>query len=113
MLDFCNRVLGNRTGSNSGIKYAGLTSQENKLMLNLAMTEHLRWMAAHEMMGYIENTQEHKCNERTKQHNCLKPWQMLDNESANAGYSVDFKLFDFGVVETTLKMILQDDKESD
>ena len=38
---------------------------------------------------------------------------MLDNESANAGYSVDFKLFDFGVVETTLKMILQDDKESD
>ena len=113
MLDFCNRVLGNRTGSNSGIKYAGLTSQENKLMLNLAMTEHLRWMAAHEMMGYIENTQEHKCDERTKQHNCLKPWQMLDNESANAGYSVDFKLFDFGVVETTLKMILQDDKESD
>lgn len=113
VIDFCNKTIGCRAGSNSGIKYAGLTSQENKLMLNLAMTEHLRWMAAHEMMGYIENTQEHKCDERTKQHNCLIPWQMLDDESTKVDYDVDFKLFDFGVVETTLKMILQDDKESD
>lgn len=113
VIDFCNRTIGCRAGSNSDIRYTNLSSQENKLMLNLAMTEHLRWMAAHEMMGYVENSEKHECNERTKQHNCLIPWQMLDDESTKVDYDVDFKLFDFGVVETTLKMILQDDKESD
>lgn len=113
VIDFCNKTIGCRAGSNSDIIYTNLSSQENKLMLNLAMTEHLRWMAAHEMMGYVENSEKHECDERTKQHNCLIPWQMLDDESTKVDYDVDFKLFDFGVVETTLKMILQDDKESD
>jgi len=102
--DFALRALKQRTGSQTGITYPHLSPKENQLMLNLAMCEHLRWNAAHEIMGYVNNENEHKCNELTKRHNCLKPWQNLDYESDNADYPVDFKLFDFGVVETSLKL---------
>jgi hypothetical protein len=102
--DFALRALKKRTGSQTGITYPHLSPKENQLMLNLAMCEHLRWNAAHEIMGYVSNENEHKCNELTKRHNCLKPWQNLDYESDNADYPVDFKLFDFGVVETSLKL---------
>lgn len=103
--DFALRVLQQRTGKQARITYPLLSPSENLLMLNLAMCEHLRWNAAHEMMGYVNNdSDEHKCDERTRKHNCLKPWQDLDWESDNAGYPVDFKLFDFGVVETTFKL---------
>lgn len=100
-----------RIGQQQSIRYTQLTHEENKLMLNMAMLEHLRWNAAHEMMGYKPNESEHNCNELTRQHNCLKPWEELDNESDNAGYPVDFKLFDFGVVETTLKQTYFRNKE--
>ena len=102
--DFAMRALSGRTGKQADIDYPQLYGPEKQLMLNLAITEHLRWNAAHEMAGYVNNVKGHSCNERTKQHNCLKPWQELDNESDNAGYAVDFKLFDFGVVETSFKL---------
>lgn len=104
--DYVLRALSSRTGKESTIDYPQLNRLEKLLMLNLAMTEHLRWNAAHEMLGYVNNTNGHGCDERTKQHNCLKPWQDLDNESHNAGYPVDFKLYDFGVVETSFKLYL-------
>lgn len=104
--DFALRALGGRIGKEGTIDYPQLKGQEKTLMLNLSMTEHLRWNAAHEMLGYVNNIYGHGCDERTKQHNCLKPWQDLDNESHNAGYQVDFKLFDFGVVETSFKLYL-------
>lgn len=112
--ELANRVLSSssdghfhseRVGQGQDIRYVQLSHKENRLMLNMAMLEHLRWNAAHEMMGYTPNENEHKCNELTKQHNCLKAWERLDEESKNAGYPVDFKLFDFGVVETTLKQV--------
>ena len=102
--DFALRVLKQRTGQQTDITYPLLSPSENRLMLNLAMCEHLRWNAAHEMMGYVNNIKGHGCDELKKEHNCLKPWQDLDNESDNAGYPVDFKLFDFGVVETSFKL---------
>ena len=102
--DFAMKALSGRTGKQADIDYPQLHGPEKQLMLNLAITEHLRWNAAHEMAGYVNNVKGHSCNERTKQHNCLKPWQELDNESENAGYPVDFKLFDFGVVETSFKL---------
>ena len=102
--DFALRALSERKGAQAAIDYPKLQGSEKTLMLNLAMTEHLRWNAAHEMAGYVDNVHEHTCNERTKQHNCLKPWQDLDHESNHAGYQVDFKLFDFGVVETSFKL---------
>ena len=102
--NFALRVLEERTGQQISIIYPLLSPSENLLMLNLAMCEHLRWNAAHEMMGYVNNIKGHGCDELKKEHNCLKPWQNLDNESDNAGYPVDFKLFDFGVVETSFKL---------
>ena len=102
--DFITRVIGNRTGQQAGITYRLLSPSERHLMLNLAMCEHLRWNAAHEMMGYVNNTKKHVCDELKKEHNCLKDWQELDSESINADYPVDYKLFDFGVVETSFKL---------
>lgn len=102
--DFALRVLRAREGQQKDIHYPNLSDAENTLMLNLAMCEHLRWNAAHETLGYVNNSTGHECDERTKRHNCLKPWQELDNESNNADYPVDFKVFDFGVVETSLKL---------
>lgn len=99
--DFINRALGSRTGRQSSISYSGLNDQENLLMLNLAMCEHLRWNAAHEMLGYVNNETEHSCDDLRKRHNCLKPWEQLDKESDNVDYIDDYKVFDFGVVETT------------
>lgn len=105
--DIAQRVLSGRMGQQASIDYPLLADNaEKKLMLNMAMCEHLRWNAAHELMGYVNNTKDHKCDERTKQHNCLKPWEELDNESNNAGYPIDYKLFDYGVVETSLKLYL-------
>ena len=98
---FIDKVLGNRTGRKTDIKYHGLSNKENKLMLNLAMCEHLRWNAAHEMLGYVNNDKDHKCDDIKKKHNCLKPWEQLDSESDAVSYIDDYKTFDFGVVETT------------
>ena len=97
--DFALRALEQRTGHQTGITYPHLSPSENRLMLNLAMCEHLRWNAAHEMLGYENNvSDEHKCNELTKKHNCLKDWQNIDDESDATGY--DYKAYDFGVVDT-------------
>lgn len=70
---------------------------------NLAKCEHLRWNASHYMGGYVLMTDEVKravgpgksCDERTKQHTCLIPWEQLDKK--NQGY-------DYQVVDTSLKL---------
>ena len=104
MKDFALRVIGQRTEDGYTIRYPRLSDSENRLMLNLAMCEHLRWNTAHEILGYVNNIEEHECNELKRRHNCLKPWQQLDNESDAVPYIKNFKLFDFGVVETTFKL---------
>ena len=101
---FALKVLENRTGKKDTIYYPLLSPEENKLMLNMAMGEHLRWNAAHEMLGYVNNEKGHSCVERTKQHNCLKTWQELDKESDEVDYIDDYKVFDYGVVETSFKL---------
>lgn len=102
--DFGIRVLKGRDGRQSTISYPHLNFSEDTLMLNLAMCEHLRWNAAHEMMGYVNNRDGHECNELRKKHNCLKPWEELDKESDAVDYIDDYKLFDYGVVETSFKL---------
>lgn len=107
-----SNVLAGRSGKYEKIHYPRLTLKENHLLLNLAITEHLRWEASHEMMGYMPTGSLHKCDERTKRHNCMKPWQELDKESRECGYwddngehvDMDYKLFDYGVVETSMKL---------
>lgn len=101
------KYKGDKDKEYKDIKYAELSLSQKKLILNMAMLEHLRWNAAHEMMGYVENTDDHSCDELRKRHNCLKPWQQLDKESVDTTrakkWPADYKLYDFGVVETTLK----------
>lgn len=70
---------------------------------NLAKCEHLRWNASHYMEGYVLMTEDvkravgpgHSCDERTKQHTCLVPWEQLNKK--NQGY-------DDGVVRTSVKL---------
>lgn len=102
--DFALKALASREGKKDAIHYSLLSPEENKLMLNLAMCEHLHWNAAHEMLGYVNNETGHSCDERTKQHNCLKSWQELDKESDAVDYIDDYKIFDYGVVETSFKL---------
>jgi len=64
-------------------KYECLDDKINlsKLILNLAITEHLRWNASHEMLGYKKGTQ---TDESLQRHNCLVSWKELDDVSCQA-----------------------------
>lgn len=96
------------------------TEQEQLLFRNLARLEHIRWNAAHEVLGYQsykagdpncelvpdEGENRHGCNETFKLHNCLVDWQNLDaemNDEKNIWHP-DYKLYDFVVVTTTFMM---------
>ena len=96
-------------GFGSSRRYQYLTDKENAVVHNLAVLEHFRWNASHELLGYIRATEGlHSCDERTMQHNCLRNWQELDAESratAKAeGWDADYISYDFSVVDTTIKM---------
>lgn len=96
------------------------TEQEQLLFRNLARLEHMRWNAAHEILGYqsyahgdpnkvlVEDKDDnrHCCNETFKLHNCLVDWQNLDaemNEPKNKWHP-DYKRYDYIVVTTTFMM---------
>lgn len=116
--DFFNRLfdgneLARREGAFSYISYPMLDYFENKAMLNLARLEHLRWIASHEMLGYTKAHEGlHESNERTREHNCLRPWQELDKESEattkEKGWDCDYKSYDFCVVDNSV--LLNKDK---
>lgn len=94
-------------GSYETIRYPYLSVRENETILNLARLEHLRWIASHEMLGYTKaNADLHGCDERTRQHNCLRPWEELDDEGRTVKHlekwDADYKAFDFGVVDVTI-----------
>lgn len=97
--------MSTRTGSYDAITYPLLTPAENRIMLNLAILEHLRWNAAHRLLGYASNQSKHECDERTQQHNCILEWDSLDAESQAAsspGWVADYKAYDFCVVDTSI-----------
>lgn len=108
--DFRKRLFGDTgvstlTGHRSTIHYPHLRDEENRVMLYLAMLEHYRWNAAHELLGYVSNRNEAKCDERHQQHNCLRDWNELDAESERASdkeWRCDYKAYDFCVVETSV-----------
>lgn len=69
-----------------------------KAVYNLAMLEHLRWNASHEMMGYRTadaDTYDKAEAERRREHLCLRPWEDLH-------VGGDVKQYDFAVVQTSL-----------
>lgn len=79
------------------------------LIQNLAITEHLRWCASHEMQGYKRGD---KTDERLLRHNCLVKWQELDGVSqkaCNEGYQPDYKKCDMAVVETTIELLKEEE----
>lgn len=95
----------NVCGSRKHIRYPGLTGRENEIILHLAMLEHLRWNAAHELMGYVFNEGGKECDERTMKHNCLCPWNKLDGQSdMQEGWPCDYKKYDFCVVDTAIAL---------
>lgn len=110
---FDNKKMAQREGKYDNIKYTYLTTQENNVILNLARLEHLRWNASHEMLGYIKAYDGlHGCDERTREHNCLRPWQELDEEGREVTraehWDCDYKLYDFIVVDNSI--LLNKDK---
>lgn len=95
----------NVTGVRDCIRYPGLSIPENEIILHLAMLEHLRWNAAHELMGYVFNDKSDCCDERSMRHNCLCPWSLLDEQSEKVtGWPCDYKKYDFCVVDTTISL---------
>ena len=45
---------------------------------------------------------ERGCDEARITHNCLIDWEDLDKESDRISYINDYKIYDYGVVETTI-----------
>lgn len=96
-----------KEGGYEKIKYPFLSDYENQVILNLARLEHLRWNASHEMLGHIKADENlHGCDERTRQHNCLRPWEELDQEGKTVaekeGWTCDYKSYDFSVVDISI-----------
>lgn len=105
---FKYKHIPNRCGCKSAITYPYLTELENLIILRLAMLEHLRWNAAHELLGYVRRTDgKTGCDEESLCHNCLRDWNQLDAESNKTEATespCDYKEFDFTVVETTIAL---------
>ena len=73
----------------------------NTLIENLAVLEHLRWVASHELMGFqYEANVEKRLRSLLKKHSGMVDWNKLTN---------DIKLFDVAVVITSL-MIEKDEQ---
>lgn len=62
----------------------------------LAQTEHLRWNAAHEILGYRSSPDEGHTDEAALVHGCIRPWQ---------GLSARHKSYDYNVVDMSLGII--------
>lgn len=63
-----------------------------KLLQNIAMVEHERWVASHKLMGY---TYSQKNDYVQKCHQCICPWKDLDEMTQS---------YDCNVVDTTIRM---------
>lgn len=70
-------------------------AQAEQLLLNMAMVEHERWIAAHKLMGYIFAP---KTDLVQKHHQCICPFEKLTEYTQS---------FDCKVVNTTIKLEYQ------
>lgn len=62
----------------------------------LAQTEHLRWSASHEILGYVGRGEVPERNEVRKYHSCIRDWQDLSRQ---------IQSYDFDIVDMTLGII--------
>ena len=68
----------------------------NRVLEVLAQTEHLRWMASHEILGYRDDGETSDKDEARMLHGCLKPWQKLSDT---------IKSYDYNIVDVSLGII--------
>lgn len=54
----------------------------------LAQTEHLRWVASHEILGYIDYGKENDKDEARLWHGCMKDWQKLSETVQSYDYNI-------------------------
>lgn len=74
----------------AGAPHSTYEEMDARLKENLAHTEHLRWCAANELMGYVYGpTKDYK----RKTHPCIQPWENIAEET---------RAYDYIVVETSL-----------
>lgn len=97
-----------REGAKTSIRYTYLSEEENRAVKNLAILEHVRWQASHEMLGYLPPSPDlglHRCDDRLRLHNCMISWEKLDAESLH-GWSpdCDYKAYDYLTVDNSLKI---------
>lgn len=76
-------------------------SVKDQAIRNIAICEHLRWIASHEMIGYELGD---KTDEMRKQHDCLMPWQDLPSKTQD---------YDYNVMEQTVKIVINEKTEKD
>ena len=67
-----------------------------KVLDTLAQTEHLRWNASHEILGYRDDMDEDSKNEAKLIHGCLKTWDELSEMK---------RIYDYDVVDVSLGLI--------
>lgn len=81
-------------------------SNITQVLDTLAQTEHLRWNASHEILGYQDEGDERFKDEAKLLHGCLKDWEKL---------SVRIQSYDYNVVDVSLDIIelKQKDKAAD
>jgi hypothetical protein len=75
------------------IKYDTCNKEEERLLQNLAIVEHERWVASHKLLGYSYNPKEDYVK---KYHDCICLWSELKDEKT--------KSHDCKVVDTTIKL---------
>lgn len=71
--------------------------QLNKLMTTLAQMEHLRWVASHQILGYVWGAEK---NEAYSEHDCLVEWNSLASD--------EIRSYDYDVVDCSFRL---DDEE--
>lgn len=68
----------------------------DRVIKNIAICEHLRWNASHEMIGYELGNM---TDEIKKKHNCLKPWSLLP---------YDIQDYDYNVMERSVEIVINE-----
>ena len=66
----------------------GWKEAETRIIDTLAQTEHLRWNASHELLGYQCKCKEGEKNETKMWHGCLRPWCELTKQMKGYDYEV-------------------------
>lgn len=75
------------------------SDEDARLLRNMAVVEHERWIASHRLMGYTYDATRDYVK---KHHECICPWENLDEVTQS---------YDCNVVDTTIKMAYNETKQ--